>query len=285
MATHKIVAIEIDDGNGIHEVLPVTNGGFDPQTEIDVEGHGGSAYQGVASIREHRPQATFTLRDLGDAITHLGVSGKSVDSDGDLESVTLWTVKRAAGAALDTTGTKISCTKGILVPNSLSAQHAGIATMDYVLHMGGGGSKPYSISTDAEIPSIEDLDLYTVGGDSDIQEISADWSPQIEFEQGGDQIYPQAVSVNRWEITATVQRHAPGAVDGPDDGAASTPTLTLSKRDATGIAATGALSMTFSGGITTLDGLQGGEDDDAMTTERITAISSDYEAFPISISA
>lgn len=284
MASHKIVATSLST-----TTLAVTDGTFDPQTEQDVEGHGGSPLQGISSIRRHRPMAQLTFRDVGAALSLFGVSGYEISAN-DLE---FWTAKRDSGGALKTTGNKIAFTSGLVVPTGLTAAHGELASIEYTAYGAASGSKPYSISLDGSVPDMSSVvtALWTLGPGTlnaadigPLQNLNVDFSPQVQHEEGDGVIWPQAVYIDQWEITATVESEDPDLATDVDVGNENAITVQLSKKDGTGIASSGHRTVAFDQSLTTLDQVQGDSRSNATTTLRVTATSSDYSTFPVSIS-
>lgn len=279
MASHKIVSV---DG------LAVTDGSFDNQTEIDVEGHGASPLQGVSSVSRHRPMARATFRDIQAAIDHFGVSGYEITG-----AVNLWTALRDDGGGMAGTGTKVAFSDGLVVPSSLTVDHGDLASIDYTIYGGGSTSKPYSIATGASIADMSSAvsSLWTVGAGTlnaadfgPVNSLSIDFSPQIQYEEGDGVIWPLAVYIDQWQITATVDSLDPEIVSSVDAGNTNTISIQINKKDEDGLADTGHLTVAFDQSLVTLDQMQGNRRDNATTSLQITATSSDYSTFPVSIS-
>lgn len=285
--SHKVVAVKEND-----TTLAVEEGSVDPQTQTDVYRQAGSPIQGAVAITQHRPQSTITIADIKAAQELFGLDGMMIDTD----PVVLHTVLRADGAGLDTEGVSVAFDDGIVCPSTLQASQGEVATIEYMIYGGGAGgdTSPISISTSESAPDVTDAaqDQYTVGsvelGGSDlgpVQSIDIDFSPEIGYTEGDGEVYPEAVFIEVWEITGTIETEASDALDGPHEGDTGDLSITLNKREESGISDSDSLSISLPGEcLTTLDSMSGDKSSSATTTLAFNAVNSDYSTFPVSIS-
>lgn len=282
----KIIAVTKDV-----DTVATVDGSFDPQTEKFVEGQSASPFQGFGAIQKHRPMAEVTFRDISAANGLFGISGSKIDGT----DVELNAMERESGAAFKSTGAKVAVSYGIAVPTNITLQQDSLATMAYTIYAGGNsGSKPFSITSGATAPDIGSLvaDTWTLGdvtlASSDIgpvQSVNIDFSPQMNYEEGDGAIWPYAVSIDQWQITATIETLDIGSASTISEGSSESVSITVQKNeDGGGRASTGHKTISFDSQLSTLQQIQGGNRDDATTTIEVTALSSDYSTFPVSIS-
>jgi len=153
-------------GVKIHETMlgGITAQNLPLGNQVQGEASSGEVYTRFQSLMGAKPQATFSTLNIAAALDLCGVTGYDVDSG---DGVVLYAQKTADGATRTAGANHRSYTiaDGLLVPQTLSVNHAGNATLSYLLlaTSADGTTHPVAIAETVTLGAVTDGERFTLG--------------------------------------------------------------------------------------------------------------------------
>ncbi|OQB96827.1 MAG: hypothetical protein BWX86_00539 [Verrucomicrobia bacterium ADurb.Bin122] len=184
--------------------------------------------------RQRRPTSTFVTKKLGPATTLFGLAGYKISAT----PLDLWFADEDNGGTIGTTGTKVSVTKGIVVPRSLAAPCGQAASLTYELAAAKtDGTAPYAVTDAATFPTgalLDELNMLTgvtIGGVAvpQLRQVSIEWNPRIRTIHADSAQYPILVALEDLQPVIRISTYKDVALSTYLTGAVAAVVITLSK--------------------------------------------------------
>ena len=117
-------------------------------TQVAGESTDGEVYVRHQSINEQKPVATWTTNWIATALALIGLTGKAIEDLGG--GLSLYAQKHAKGGTRAGAGShrKYNMTEGLILPQALSVQHRGDATLSYLAAATFDGNNDPVVPTD-----------------------------------------------------------------------------------------------------------------------------------------
>jgi|GEM_PF-4606283 len=269
------------DGTSIGGVQSLS---FDFGVGLSAVQSDGQTYPRLVAVNAVAPRLTFDTNNIGLLLSSdpsLGGLGSLELNAGDAEPVAVaaYLAELTEGGVIGSTGEKITCSYGLLVPRSLTVSAAGDAVLSYEVVLGGHTGAPFSLASSQDLPDAATGEaLYGVGdvsvdgGDlGRIQDLTIDFGHAVAIEAEGGSLYPAQVVRRATAPTMTLTTlNAETLASGVAGlaGAERTVVATFKKRSSTGFAGSGDVTITANQARVMVDELGGSHGDDA--TSRVT---------------
>lgn len=187
----------------------IVESSVDPAVTEFIFGTDGNTYNAFAAVNEAKPVARFTGIKIAEILT---LVGSDFYADADTYALDMWLKEADAFATHAATGPKISITKGLIVPRTLSAEQGREARIECEVVMGGNeGNAPWTYTADQSYPTGDDMDeLFTIGGVTvndvavnDVQQSQVDFGLAAQVVMADGLVYPTLVYVQGYDPTIT----------------------------------------------------------------------------------
>jgi len=143
-----------------------------PGLQMMLEGGSGQVYKSYGAVDRLAPVAEFSSININALLAFCGVAGLAINAT----PLELYFVEDEEFVSRKTTGVKMTLSKGVLFPRSVSGPAIGPATITYGIALGGfAGAAPFSIGIDQEVPTGANVPVIEMfkGGPLTINEVDA----------------------------------------------------------------------------------------------------------------
>lgn len=164
--THYAVRLYTDAMGAAVLLGGITQQAINTGTEVVGSPTSGEVYPRFMSVVGQKPSAAFTTKSIATALDNCGFSGLGIASATN-PGLELFAYKHLAGSTRsgDSLHRKYTIRKGILVPQRLSVDHRGDATISYLaLSVYDGSNDPLVLADTYTLPTgLTDAERFTLG--------------------------------------------------------------------------------------------------------------------------